>query len=153
MDTGSNRDLRFEIEGLADLPVIEGDGQRLHQAMWNVVSNAIKYTPDGGSIRILGHQIEDMVHVSVQDTGVGIPPEETEHIFDRFYVLGDTQLHHTSKTALKGGGLGLGLTVTRGIIEAHGGRIWAESEGHDEEKLPGSTFHILLPLRMATPPA
>jgi signal transduction histidine kinase len=152
-DTGPSRDLEFEFEGLANLPVIEGDGQRLHQALWNIVSNAMKYTPDGGRIRIAGNQIEDMVHVSIHDTGVGIPPEETEHIFDRFYVLGDTQLHHTSKTALKGGGLGLGLTVTRGIIEAHGGRIWAESEGHDEKKLPGSTFHVLLPLRMTDPPA
>jgi signal transduction histidine kinase len=152
-NTGPSRDLEFEFDGLANLPVIEGDGQRLHQALWNIVSNAIKYTPDGGCIRITGNQIEDMVHVSIHDTGVGIPPEDTEHIFDRFYVLGDTQLHHTSKTALKGGGLGLGLTVTRGIIEAHGGRIWAESEGHDEEKLPGSTFHVLLPLRMTDPPA
>ncbi|HIE39674.1 MAG TPA: hypothetical protein EYP77_11530, partial [Anaerolineae bacterium] len=57
-----------------------------------------------------------------------------------------TALHRSSKTAFKGGGLGLGLTVARGLIEAHGGRIWVESEGRDEERLPGSTFHILLPL-------
>lgn len=151
--TGPSRDLQFEFEGLPDLPSVEGDGQRLHEALWNIISNAMKYTPDGGCIHITGRQIEDMVHISVHDTGVGIPPEETEHIFDRFYVLGDTQLHHSSKTALKGGGLGLGLTVTRGIIEAHGGRVWAESERHDEEQLPGSTFHVLLPLRMPTPPS
>lgn len=146
---GPHRDLAFEYEGLANLPVIEGDSQRLYHVLWSIISNAIKYTPDGGRIRISGQYIkeESMVHVSVQDTGVGIPPEELDRIFERFYVLEDTQLHHTSKTALGGGGLGLGLTVTRGIIKAHGGRIWAESEGYDEQQLPGSTFHILLPLR------
>lgn len=149
---GSDRKLTFEFQGLSNLPPIEGDSQRLYQALWNIVSNAIKYTPDGGRITISGEYIaqEEMVHISVRDTGVGIPPEEIERIFDRFYVLENTQLHHTSKTALKGGGLGLGLTVTRGIVEAHGGRVWAESEGHDEVRLPGSTFHIILPLRMPT---
>jgi signal transduction histidine kinase len=149
VDVGPARDLGFVYEGLEDLPMIEGDSQRVYHALWSIISNAIKYTPDGGCITTTGHYIEDegMVHVSIKDTGVGIPTEELERIFERFYVLEDTQLHHTSKTALKGGGLGLGLTVTRGIIEAHGGRVWAESEGYDEERLPGSTFHILLPLR------
>jgi signal transduction histidine kinase len=143
---GPRRNLQFESEGLADLAVISGDSKRLYQAVWNVVSNAMKCTPDGGRIRITGEQLEDVVHLSVQDTGVGIPPDERERIFDRFYVLEDTMYHHSSKTAFKGGGLGLGLAVARGIIEAHGGRIWAESEGYDEERLPGSIFHILLPL-------
>jgi signal transduction histidine kinase len=143
---GPRRNLQFESEGLADLAVISGDSKRLYQAVRNVVSNAMKCTPDGGRIRITGEQLEDVVHLSVQDTGVGIPPDERERIFDRFYVLEDTMYHHSSKTAFKGGGLGLGLAVARGIIEAHGGRIWAESEGYDEERLPGSIFHILLPL-------
>lgn len=141
------RDLQFEFEGLDGLPAFNGDERRLHQALWNVVSNSMKYTPDGGRIRIAGRQIGDTVHLSIQDTGVGIPVEEQEHIFDRFYVLEDTSRHHSSKTAFKGGGLGLGLTVARGIIEAHGGRIWVESTGYDEERLPGSTFHILMPVR------
>ena len=144
---GPSRDLQFELEGLADLPMIVGDTRRLHQAIWNVVGNAIKSTPDGGRIRIVGRQIEDTVDISVEDTGVGIPPEERERIFNRFYVLEDTIRHHSSKTAFRGGGLGLGLAVARGIVEAHGGKIWAESKGYDEEKLPGSTFHILLPVR------
>jgi len=143
---GPRRNLQFESEGLADLAVISGDAKRLYQAVWNIVSNAMKCTPDGGRIRITGEQLADVVHLSVQDTGVGIPPDERERIFDRFYVLEDTMYHHSSKTAFKGGGLGLGLAVARGIIEAHGGRIWAESEGYDEERLPGSIFHILLPL-------
>ncbi len=152
-DIGRPRVLEFVYEGLSDLPMIEGDSQRIYHALWSIISNGIKYTPDEGTITISGHYIESegMVHLSIKDTGVGIPTEELEYIFERFYVLEDTQLHHTSKTALKGGGLGLGLTVTRGIIEAHGGRIWAESEGYDEERLPGSTFHILLPVRRPDP--
>ena len=148
---GPVRDLRFEFEGLDDLPTIEGDSRRLYHALWNIVSNAMKYTPDGGRITISGRQIEEMVHLSIQDTGVGIPPEDQERIFDRFYVLEDVQLHHTSKTEHKGGGLGLGLSVARGVIEAHGGRVWAASEGYDPERLPGSTFHILLPIRKPQP--
>ena len=143
---GPPRHLHFEFEGLDDLPVLSGDTRRLHQAIWNVISNAIKSTPDGGRIRIVGRQIKDTIDISVHDTGVGIPPEERERIFNRFYVLEDTIRHHSSKTAFKGGGLGLGLAVARGIIEAHGGQIWAESEGYDEDELPGSTFHILLPV-------
>lgn len=141
------RDLRFKFEGLDDLPLIYGDDKRLHQALWNIVSNAIKYTPDGGRILVTASRIQNTVHLSIQDSGVGIPQAEQDHIFDQFYVLEDTSLHHSSKTAFKGGGLGLGLTVARGIIETHGGKIWVESEGYDEEQLPGSTFHILLPVR------
>lgn len=148
---GPPRDLRFDYEGLDDLPVIRGDAQRLHQAIWNIISNAMKCTPDGGHIRIVGCQIKDTVHVSVHDTGVGIPPEERERIFNRFYVLEDTIRHHSSKTAFRGGGLGLGLAVARGIIEAHGGQIWADSTGYDEERLPGSVFHILIPVYEPSP--
>lgn len=143
---GRSRDIEFEFRGLSDLPIIRGDAQRLHQALWNVISNAMKYTPDGGQIRIEGRQIEETVHITVHDDGVGIPLEEQERIFDRFYVLEDTSLHRSSKTSFKGGGLGLGLPVTKGIVEAHGGKVWIESEGYDEEELPGSTFHILFPL-------
>jgi signal transduction histidine kinase len=138
------------MEGLENLPPVMGDGRRLHQALWNVLSNAMKYTPDGGRITVSGRQVEDAIHLKVQDTGIGIDPEERERIFERFYVLENTLLHRSSKTAFKGGGLGLGLTVARGIIEAHGGKIWAESPGRDEQRLPGTTFHILLPL--PTPP-
>jgi hypothetical protein len=143
---GHSRDIEFEFQGLSNLPIIRGDAQRLHEALWNVVSNAMKYTPDGGKICIGGRQIEDTVHITVQDDGVGIPLEEQKRIFDRFYVLEDTSLHRSSTTDFKGGGLGLGLTVTKGIIEAHGGKVWVESAGYDEEELPGSTFHILFPL-------
>ena len=143
---GSDRDLTFEIGGIDELPLIMGDSKRLYQALWNVITNAVKYTPDGGTIRLTGRPIEDTVQIAVQDSGIGIQPEDHERIFDRFFILHDTALHRSSKTAFKGGGLGVGLTVARGIIEGHGGRIWVESEGHDEDQLPGSTFHILLPV-------
>ncbi len=146
MSAATDRKLSLTVEGLDDLPAVHGDSQRLYQVFWNVFSNAVKYTPDGGSVSIVGRLVEKTVHVSVHDTGIGIDPLERERIFDRFYVLEDTALHRTSKTAFKGGGLGLGLTVARGIIEAHGGKIWVESEGRDEQRLPGSNFHILLPL-------
>ncbi len=143
---GPERRLTFELEGLETLPMIMGDSQRLFQALWHVVSNAVKYTPDGGTIRISGRVVDHTVHLSVQDTGIGIDPADRERIFDRFYVVEDTLRHHSSKTAFKGGGLGLGLSLARGIIEAHKGRIWIESEGRDEVRLPGTTVHILLPL-------
>jgi signal transduction histidine kinase len=142
---GAPRDLRFEYQGLASLPTVQGDAQRLHQAFWNIISNAMKYTPDGGRIHIAGRLVEGTVHITVQDTGVGIPREEQDRIFDRFYVLENISLHRSSKTDFKGGGLGLGLTVAKGIIQAHGGKVWVESEGYDEEQLPGSTVHVLLP--------
>lgn len=143
---GPERQLTFEMEGLEQLPIIMGDSQRLYQALWHVVSNAVKYTPDGGTIRISGRVVNHTVHLSIQDTGIGIDPEERERVFDRFYVIEETLRHHSSKTAFKGGGLGLGLSLARGIIEAHKGRIWIESEGRDEVRLPGTTVHILLPL-------
>ncbi len=144
---GPQRNLVFELgSGIKKVPVIEGDPRRLHQAIGNIVSNAIKYTPENGTITIDAETLEDVVHLWVKDSGVGIPPQELSHIFDRFYVLEDVALHRSSKTAFKGGGLGLGLVVSKGIIEAHNGKVWAESPGHDEVKLPGSTFHILLPI-------
>jgi signal transduction histidine kinase len=145
-DTAHDREMTFLVEGLEGLPPVTGDSKRLYQVLWNVISNAVKYTPNGGHICITGRQISDTIQLTVQDNGVGIPPEDQERIFDRFFVLENTALHRSSKTAFMGGGLGLGLTVARGIIEAHGGRIWVESDGRDEERLPGSTFHILLPL-------
>ncbi len=144
---GPQRHLEFDLgPGLRQVPVLEGDPRRLHQALSNIISNAVKYTPDGGSVYIDAETIDDIVHFWVRDTGVGIPPTELPRIFDRFYVLEDTSRHRSSKTAFKGGGLGLGLAVAKGIVEAHNGKIWAESSGHCEKHLPGSTVHILLPV-------
>lgn len=142
------RHLALRVNGLKKLPLIEGDGRRLKAAFENVVGNAIKYTPDYGSIRVDGRQYDrTTVALRIQDNGIGIPPEEQRRIFEQFYVLGDIEHHSTSKSAFQGGGLGIGLAITKGIIEAHHGRIWVESEKRDPEHLPGSTFHILLPIK------
>lgn len=145
------------VEGVADLPPIQGDARRLHQALLNVVSNSIKFTPDGGRIviwgRVLGAQGAvgtDFVEIVVADTGIGIAKEEQERIFEKFYRVGDVQHHSSGEYKFKGAGPGLGLPIARGIVEAHGGRIWVESEGYDEVRCPGSEFHIVLPVREVT---
>jgi signal transduction histidine kinase len=127
--------------------LIFADPERLYQAIKNLASNAIKYTPDGGKITIDGRTLPGFVEVTVADTGIGIAPENQEIIFEKFGQLGDVSLHSSGKTKFKGGGPGLGLAITKGIIEAHEGSIWVESEGYDEVKCPGSIFHVLLPLR------
>lgn len=93
---------------------------------------------------------ERYVEVIVADTGIGIAPDELERIFEKFYRVGSVLLHSTGETKFKGAGPGLGLTIARGIVEAHDGRIWAESSGHDEEHCPGSRFHVLLPIHNIT---
>jgi signal transduction histidine kinase len=128
-----------------------GDGERLFQALRNVVSNAIKYTPDGGRIVVNGRKLPGFVEVTVADTGIGIDPEDHSKIFEKFGRLGDVSLHSSGKTKFKGGGPGLGLPITKGIVEAHGGAIWVESDGYSECDCPGAIFHILLPLRREPP--
>lgn len=128
-----------------------GDEERLYQAFRNVITNAIKYTPDGGSITIDGRKLPGFVEVIVADSGIGVNPNDYLRIFEKFGRLGNVSQHSSGKTKFKGGGPGLGLPITKGIIEAHGGAIWVESEGYDEEKCPGSIFHILLPMRKLPP--
>jgi signal transduction histidine kinase len=127
------------------------DGERIFQALSNVVSNAIKYTPDGGKVIIKGHKIDDYYELLVIDSGIGVDPINQSKIFSKFDPIGDISLHSSGKTKFKGGGPGLGLPIAKGIIEAHGGRIWVESVGYDEIKCPGSTFHILLPILTGPP--
>jgi signal transduction histidine kinase len=90
---------------------------------------------------------ERFIEIVIADTGIGIASDDLERIFEKFYRVGNVLLHSTGDTKFKGAGPGLGLTIARGIVEAHGGRIWAESPGHDEEHCPGSKFHVLLPIR------
>ncbi len=126
---------------------IYADSERLYQAFRNIISNAIKFTPDKGKITINGRSLPGFIEIVIADTGIGISIEYQAHIFEKFSQTGRVNLHSSGKTKFKGGGPGLGLPITRGIIEAHGGTIWVESPGYDEEKCPGSTFHILLPIR------
>jgi signal transduction histidine kinase len=135
-------------EGLADLPHTMADSTRIHQALRNILLNAIKFTPDGGQIRVQVRLIDEAsaVEVAISDSGIGIDAEHHQLIFEKFYRVSELNLHSTGQTKFKGAGPGLGLPIAKGIIEAHGGRIWVESSGYDEERLPGSTFYIVLPV-------
>jgi len=126
---------------------IYADSERLYQALNNVLINAIKFTPDHGKIEVDGRTLPGFIEITVRDTGIGVAPENHTAIFEKFAQLGRPNLHSSGKTKFKGGGPGLGLSITRGIIDAHGGTIWVESEGYDEENFPGTTFHILIPIR------
>jgi signal transduction histidine kinase len=152
------REQKLELASLERLPVINGDPELLLKALRNVVINAIKYTPNGGQITLAGQerfdeQLGDCVEITVRDTGIGIDPENHELIFEKFYSLGEVGLHSSGKYSFKGGGPGLGLALARGIIQAHHGRIWVESERCDEQACPGSTFYILLPVQKPQPNA
>ena len=127
--------------------LIFADPERIYQAFKNVIVNAIKFTPDEGIIIIDGRVLPGFIETTITDTGIGISLEDQATIFEKFEQVGEISLHSSGKTKFKGGGPGLGLAIARGIIDAHGGAIWVESSGYDEDKFPGSTFHILLPQR------
>jgi PAS domain S-box-containing protein len=118
---------------------VSGDASRLEQVLWNVLSNALKFTPQGGAVTITVESTEDDVEIAVADTGEGISPEFLPQVFDRFRQADST-------TTRRHGGLGLGLAVAHHLVEAHGGHITAESPGPGQ----GSTFRIRLPLADAT---
>jgi signal transduction histidine kinase len=147
-----NRKLTMDIQDYeGGKQWIYTDSARIMQALRNVINNAIKYTPDGGTITINGRKLPGFIEVVISDTGIGISPENQAVIFEKFGQLGRVELHSSGKTKFKGGGPGLGLPIARGILEAHGGSIWVESKGYDEIRCPGSTFHILLPARTESP--
>jgi signal transduction histidine kinase len=139
---------------------IYADQDKLVRAFTKVLLNGLKFTPEGGKVTVstiltrLDEATEDLagfVEVLIIDTGIGLNPEDLEMIFDKFTSTMDASLHSSSKTNFKGGGPGLGLPIVRGIVEAHGGRVWAASEKCDEETCPGSTFHIELPIWLKKP--
>ena len=144
------RNISLTTTGLADLPVLCADKDMLHKVFYHLIGTAIKYTPDGGSIMVSGRSIEGYtqgeIEVTVRDTGIGIAPENQELVFEKFYQTGEVLLHSSGKTKFKGGGPGLGLAIARGIVNAHRGRIWLESPGHDEVTFPGTTVFVRLPV-------
>lgn len=146
-DTLQERGLMVCLESFEgrNLP-IWGDPERLFQAFRHLLTNAIKYTPNGGTLTISGRALPGFVEILVRDTGIGIDPENHERIFEKFGMLGNVSLHSSGKHKFKGGGPGLGLPIVKGIVEAHHGSVWVESERCDEVNLPGTTFHVLLPV-------
>lgn len=140
------RDITLTTRGLDEIPPIHADMERLCQAFSNLISNAIKFTPDGRQITIEAMPLdEEHFGVRIADTGIGISRADQELIFEKFYRTGSVNLHSSGEFKFKGAGPGLGLPIARGVIEGHGGCIWVESEGYDEERCPGTTFHIVLP--------
>ncbi len=118
----------------ADLPHILADEDRITQVLVNLVANAIQYTPEDGEVTIFAARHENEIYISVKDTGIGIPPEFLANLFTRFYRV------DKSRSRNAGGGSGIGLTIAKHLVEAHGGRIWAESTGEGQ----GSTFSFSL---------
>jgi len=128
----------FNVEFPAGFPTIIGDERRLTQVLNNLISNALKYSPDGGKIEITGGVHPQHVTVSVSDEGIGIPEREQHRIFQKFSRLDNALSRKTE-------GTGLGLYLSRAIIEAHGGRVWFQNNGDSEPEKPGTTFTFSLP--------
>jgi CheY-like chemotaxis protein/anti-sigma regulatory factor (Ser/Thr protein kinase) len=118
-----------------DAGIIKGDAGRLQQVLWNLLTNAVKFTARGGRIHVMLHREDSVVKIEVADTGKGIAPEFIDRVFDRF-----TQ--HESTNARRTGGLGLGLAIVKHLVELHGGSVEVHSDGENT----GSTFIVKIPL-------
>ena len=130
---GLHDDLRIDLRTAPSLPAVAGDGDKARQILANLVDNAIKYSPNGGSVRVEVEQRNDFVRFVVRDEGLGIAANEQERIFEKFY--------RTDPSMSRGiGGTGLGLFLCRELVDRMGGRIWVESELG-----AGSTFTFELP--------
>jgi signal transduction histidine kinase len=146
-----NQTLAIDIPAL---PLVKADPNLLKKLFQHLLTNAIKFTPNDGKItvsaKVLASPTSEIpngnVEFIIDDSGVGVDPNLREVIFSKFYQPGEVAKHSTSKTRFKGSGVGLGLALSKGIVEAHGGRIWVESSGYDEVNFPGSKFHVTLPL-------
>ena len=131
--TAESKGVRLELE-VGPVGLVMADAERLHQVLWNLLNNAVKFTPSGGSVRTEVRQIEGLAEIRVVDTGVGIAPDFLPLMFDRF-----RQAEQTRRSP--GSGLGLGLAISRQLVELHGGSIHASSEGLDK----GATITVRLP--------
>jgi signal transduction histidine kinase len=120
---------------------ILGDKTQIKGVVRELLQNAIKFTPDGGRVTVTTKVENDYAAVIVNDSGIGIAPGEQGKIFEKFYEIQDSNYHSSSKNAFMGGGLGLGLTAVRAVIEAHGGGVKLKST-----KGQGSEFLVFLPL-------
>jgi PAS domain S-box-containing protein len=163
------REQHLKLEFSSDLPLVKCDVDRMIQALGNILGNAIKFTPDRGTIILQTKLVHTprkpekfasggidgacnltngqvpYVEIAICDKGIGIAETEQEAIFDKFHEVGDVEEHSSGKVAFKSRGAGLGLSIVKGIVDLHGGAVWVESPGHDPDRMPGSTFYVLLP--------
>jgi PAS domain S-box-containing protein len=165
----AERQLQLAVSEFPATVHLYGDPHHLRKTFGRLLENAVKFTPTGGHIEISGalqsrEQIQlrqeqlrpfsprffsnpppgSLLQVSIRDTGVGIDPDEQLRIFDKFYEVGEVAGHFTSTSRFGGKGVGLGLALVKGVIEAHGGMVWVESPGTADNR-GGSAFHLLLP--------
>ena len=124
-----------------DLPPVFADRERVHQVLFNLLDNAVRFTPTGGRVTVTASRHNGSVDVAVADTGPGISSEDLSRVFERFYRVDQSRSRDD-------GGTGIGLAIARSVVEAHGGRIWADSEPGR-----GSTFTFELPMAPAAGPA
>jgi len=164
------RDLTFTFDEFPASLELHGDAHHLKRAFGRLLENAIKFTPEGGRIALQfaiqtprdirrqepllrpfspgffqAFPAGPLLRITLRDSGVGIDPEEQVQVFEKFYGVGEITHHFTSRTRFGGKGVGLGLTLVKGLVEAHGGMVWVESRGTKEQET-GSAFHLLLPL-------
>lgn len=135
-----SQDLLLESKIATDLPPVLADPDRVEQILINLMTNAVQYTPAGGTITVFARSLDPFVEVGVTDTGIGMASEHLPHIFERFYRVDKSR-------ARQSGGAGIGLTIARHLVYAQGGEIWAESAGVGR----GSTFRFTLPIYDAAP--
>ena len=124
--------LELQLSIRPDLPPVLADPERVEQVLANLIHNGVKFTPPGGSVGVRASTGDGVVAISVADSGIGIPPEDLDRIFERFFKTDRSR---------SGGGTGLGLAIAKHLVRAHGGRIWAESDGSR-----GTTFTFTLPI-------
>jgi two-component system NtrC family sensor kinase len=126
------KELKLEVDLPTDLPMVTGVPLRLRQLVTNLVDNAIKYTPAGGTVRVRAESDDGQVVLQVSDTGPGIPAADQPYLFDKFF-----RASNVPKDAI---GTGLGLSIVKSIVDSHGGRIWVDSTLGE-----GTTFTVVLP--------
>jgi signal transduction histidine kinase len=125
----------LKVYAASDLPNVWVDPGRITQVLLNLMGNALQYTPSGGQVAVRVWSVGGEIFIEVKDSGIGIPPDHLPHIFERFYRVDKSR-------SRAGGGSGIGLTIAKHLVEAHGGRIWATSPGPGQ----GSTFIFALPI-------
>ena len=147
----AERKQQLLVEVSENLPSIEADRDKLEDALTNLVSNAIRFSPDGGAVRVAAHEVVgDMLEILVEDSGPGIPAEDLANLFEPFYTGSDILHHHSGTFEFGSKGLGLGLAIVRRFIELHGGIVRAHTVVKDN-KTTGTQFQILLPLTKTDP--
>jgi CheY-like chemotaxis protein len=140
MPAAEAKHIRLETTVDPQVGAVSGDPDRLRQIVWNLVSNAVKFTPKHGRIQVRLEPVNSSVEIVVSDTGIGIRPDFLPHIFERFRQA-------DSGPARRHAGLGLGLAIVRNLVELHGGTVYATSGGEGQ----GATFRVRLPLRIVHP--